>query len=413
MLGVAVTLTVTLTLAGCGSGDRATSNPHAHSALESTDCATTVVRTVGSVLERVYREGVSSERAADAKHLIETSTPLRDAVESGDAAGTVLAARALLRTRHMTNLRVVRDGHTLVNLGGAALAPLTGTLTGADGAPIATYTTSVWDDRGFLDEARGVTEGSLALRASGRSVDGSLELPPGSLPSEGTLTRHHVQYRFTSFPAQSYPSGALRVFVLRPARSPAALCGRSSEATLVNTLRHVANLIYAGEAGPRRAEQLRRIESNRALLEAVARRDPAAIRAAIGVLLHQHVVRMRVSDPGGRVLANVGGPYVLAPGRGELRLHGRTIGTVVLSIQDDEGYLRLAKRLAGMRVLMYMNVAHRPTLVKNSLGPEPGVAPASGVYRYRGATFHVFTVNATAFPSGPLTIRVLVPIPYS
>jgi hypothetical protein len=93
-------------------------------------------------------------------------------------------------------------------------------------------------------------------------------------------------------------------------------------------------------------------------------------------------------------------------------LEGRTIGSFVLSIQDDEGYLRLTKRLGGLRVLMYMNAAH-PQLVKNSLGPSPGTVPASGSYEYRGRSFRVVTVNARAFPSGPLTIRVLIPVPYS
>jgi hypothetical protein len=58
---------------------------------------------------------------------------------------------------------------------------------------------------------------------------------------------------------------------------------------------------------------------------------------------------------------------------------------------------------------MYMS----SKLVKNSLGPSPGQVPASGSYQYRGHSFRVFTVHATAFPSGPLVIRVLVPIPYS
>jgi hypothetical protein len=58
---------------------------------------------------------------------------------------------------------------------------------------------------------------------------------------------------------------------------------------------------------------------------------------------------------------------------------------------------------------MYMN----SQLVKNSLGPSPGTVPASGPYEYRGHSFRVFTVNARAFPSGPLTIRVLIPMPYS
>jgi hypothetical protein len=94
-----------------------------------------------------------------------------------------------------------------------------------------------------------------------------------------------------------------------------------------------------------------------------------------------------------------------------LRLHGHAIGRFVLSVQDDEGYLRLARRLAGLDVLMYVNPPHLQ-LVKNSVGPAPGTVPAGGPYHYRGSTFDVFTLHAQAFPSGPLLIRVLVPIPY-
>ncbi len=398
-------------LAGCGSSVKGARDTHRNTALASADCPTTVVQTVAHVLERVYREGVSSERTVTAQHMIERSTLLREAVERGDAPAATEAAAALLKTGHMTNLRIVRAGRTLTDVGGPALAPLRGTITSAAGTPIATYTTSVWADSGFLDETRGLAEGSIALRDGGRSVDGSLRLPAGTLPNEGALARGRISYRFASFPAESFPSGALRVYVLRPLRSTAALCGRSSEDTVVNTLHRVASLIYAAESGARREQQVKRIQGNRPLLEAVARRDPLATEAAIHVLLHQHVVRMRVSARG-HLLADVGGPYVLAPVTAPLRLGGHRIGTVELSIQDDEGYLRLVKRLAGMRVLMYMNPAH-PTLVKNSLGPEPGVVPAGGRFQYRGGTFHVFTIHAQAFPSGPLTIRVLVPIPYS
>jgi hypothetical protein len=406
-------LILAFTLAGCGSSLKGDPDAHANSALEAAgDCPATVVRTVGRVLERVYREGVESERTVTAQHLIARSIPLREAVERRDAHAVAVAAHALLKTGHLSNLRIVRSGHALVNLGGPALAPLQGTLTNAAGTPIATYTTSVWADSGFLDEGRGVAEGLIALRAGGRSVGGSLKLAAGTLPNEGTLTAHHVSYAFTSFPAAAYPSGGvLRVYVLRTARSTAALCGKSSEDTVVNTLHQVARLIYAAETGARRTEQVKRIQRSRALLEAVARRDPRATEAAIHVLLHEHVVRMRVSA-GGQLLADVGGPYVLAPVTAPLRLGGHRIGSVELSIQDDEGYKRLAGRLAGLRVLMYMNPAH-PTLVKNSLGREPGVVPAGGIYHYRGSTFHVFTINAKAFPSGPLTIRVLVPVPYS
>ncbi len=146
-----------------------------------------------------------------------------------------------------------------------------------------------------------------------------------------------------------------------------------------------------------------------ALLRAVAERDPAATRAAVEALLHQHIVRLRVSA-GGRLLADVGGPFVLAPVHAPLRLDGRTIGSIVLSIQDDEGYMRLAKRLAGLDVLMYMG----SRLVKNSLGPAPGHGPDERPGQLpAGSSFRAFTFDAEAFPSGPLRIRVLIPIPYS
>ncbi len=104
---------------------------------------------------------------------------------------------------------------------------------------------------------------------------------------------------------------------------------------------------------------------------------------------------------------------MLAPVTAPLRANGHRIGSFVLSIQDDEGYLRLTRRLAGLDVLMYMNGKGGQRLVKNSLGPTPAIVPASGPYTYHGQSFRVITVHAKAFPTGPLTIRVLIPIPYS
>jgi hypothetical protein len=400
-------------LAGCGStvgaspAARASADPDPPASGAGLSCAATVLDTDGRVLERVYNEGVSSERTASAQHLIAGSAALRRAVESGSAASAREAALALLATGHMTNLRVTRGGRTLVDVGGPALAPIQGTVNGAGGAPIASYVTSVWADSGFVAEADGVAQGRIAVRANGRSVGGSLSLPRGALPSEGTLMRGHVAYQFTSFAAESYPSGAVRVYVLVPVATTARLCGPTSEDTLVNTLARIANLIYAGERGPRTLTQIRRVQRDPALLSAVARREPVAARQAVEALLHKHLVRLRVSA-GGQLLADVGGPYVLGPVRAPLTLHGRRIGSLELSIQDDEGYKRLTGRLVGLDVLMYMS----SQLVKNSLGPAPGNVPATGSFQYHGRSFRVFTVHAEAFPSGPLVIRVLVPIPY-
>jgi hypothetical protein len=223
------------------------------------------------------------------------------------------------------------------------------------------------------------------------------------------LTRGHIAYQYTSFPVRAYPSGAVSIYLLLPTSSIVPLCAQMSEDTTVNTLQQVAHLIYEGELGRSAHKQLQRVQRDRALLEAVANRDTTAAKLAIDALLNQHIVRIRVTV-GGRLLSDVGGPYVLAPVSGPLNLHGHKIGNVVLSIQDDEGYLRLARRLAALDVLMYMSPGHQ--LVKNSLGPLPGFVPASGNYSYHGHAFRVFTVKAEEFPSGPLTIRVLVPIPY-
>lgn len=389
-------------LAGCGSG--AADAPRS--------CPATVLDTLGKVLQRVYAEGVFSERTASARHMIGASLPLRRAVEAGDAAATAAAAHELIATGHMTNLRVTRGASVLADEGGGAIAPLRGVLADARGRPIAGYLTSVWSDEGFIAESDGVGEGVVALRQGARTLAGSLALPARALAGEGALTVRGVRYQYTSFAGVRYPRGALRVYLFKPLASAKQLCGASSQDTAVNVLARIANLIYAGEGGHRTLAQIRRVQRNQALLAAVARHDATATRAAAEALLHHHLVRLRVLAADGTLLVDDGGPYVLAPVSAPLRLHGRRIGSVVVSIQDDEGYKRLVHRLVGLPVLMYMNTP-RPTLVKNSLGPSPGRVPAHGSHTYRGRRYRVFTVDAQAFPSGPLTIRVLVPVPYS
>ena len=385
----------------------------------SNTCAPTILEALNQVAQHIYNEGVSSERTEIATRTITGSSALREAVEHGDLAAVRAVAKSLLASGHITSLTVLRGTQTLANVGTPdAIAPLHGSITAKTGAPIGSFVTSVWADSGFDDEMKGVVEGDVALRQDGHSVGGSLLLPPGEMAPAGSITRHGIAFQYASFPATAYPSGALRVYILRRADATAELCGTSAQDSLVKTLSHVASLIYAGEGGAHALTQIHLAQHNSALLQAVAEHNPAAARKAVVHLVfdHAHIVRMRVSA-GGHLLSDVGGPWVLAPVSGPLRLHGKTIGTVTLSIQDDEGYLRLAKRLVGLDVLMYMNpTGAHPELVKNSLGPGvggPSSIPAEGPYTYRGHNFRVFTLNARSFPSGPLQISVLIPIPYS
>ncbi|MHB8234933.1 MAG: hypothetical protein ACYDHT_09805 [Solirubrobacteraceae bacterium] len=403
-------------LSGCGSDLHDSDDARADvDAITYASCASTVLHALGAVATRVYGEGISSERTLSALHMIESSAALRAAVESGNATQARAAARALIATGHLTNLRVVRGGTRLLDLGGRAVAPLKGTLKDASGKPMASFQTSVWAAAGLLAEVNGIAEGQAVLRTSGATpsadhdLAGAIALPPGGLPAQGTLTRAGVAYQFTSLPVSGFPNGeAQRLYLLRTISSTAPLCGSSDEDTTVNTLSHIARLIYDGEAGKRTIKQIRRVQANAALLQAVSKRDGAATRKAIEALLHEHIVRLRVSA-GGRLLSDVGGPYVLAPVTAPLRRGGHTIGSFTMSIQDDEGYKRLANRLAGLDVLMYMG----GKLVKSTLGASPGAIPTTGAVRHGGKSFRAYTFTAEAFPSGPLRITVLIPSPYT
>src|ERR1700735_63696 len=138
-----------LAAGGWGIANRSSSSAHASATVHqappgaSTVCAQTVLGVLGDVVQRVYREGVSSERTASALSLIEQSIPLREAVERNDPQAARAAANALLATGHMANLTITRGGgagggdRTLAVVGApGALAPLHGTLTDAGGAPI-------------------------------------------------------------------------------------------------------------------------------------------------------------------------------------------------------------------------------------------------------------------------------------
>ncbi len=394
LTGAAIALAATAVLAGCGASSQSSSVAHIGAGEPaSTTCAQTVLGALGDVAMRIYREGVASERTVVAAHLIDASRPLRRAVERDDAPAARTAALALIATGHMTNLKIMRGGKVLADVGSpAALAPVSGIITGTSRSPIGTFVTSVWSDEGFLLETDGITGGAVALRSGGRSIAGSFELPAGQLPRQGTLSWHGIDYQYTSFPAQRYPSGPVDVYLLRTIDSTRKLCGPTSEDTLFKTMSHIASLIYAGEAGGRALTEVHRVQNSPALLRAVARREPAATRQAVSALLNQHIVRLRVSA-GGRLLADVGGPFVLAP------VKPRCVSTDARSAASC-CRSRTTRATSGWpvawrtRVLMYMG----STLVKNSLGPNPGAVPASGSYSYGGHDFRVFTLNADRVP---------------
>jgi hypothetical protein len=192
--------------------------------------------------------------------------------------------------------------------------------------------------------------------------------------------------------------------------APAAACGDRAGEVLATAAGTVAERIYAAEV--KSAEVLsdkQQIESDGPLLSALASGDGAAIKAAVHRLVysHTHIVRLRVSR-GSVLLADDGGPYILAPVSGRLRSHGREIGHFVFSVQDDLGYVKLVTRFIGAPLVLRTDSGNVP--LDGLLSPGPDTIPDRGPVAYRGTTYAAYSFKAQAYPSGRLRVSLLLPL---
>lgn len=173
----------------------------------------------------------------------------------------------------------------------------------------------------------------------------------------------------------------------------------------------MATRIYVNELSSSEVfHDKRQVESYSPLLNALESGNRAAVREAVTSLVfsHTHVVRLRVSR-GGEVLADVGGPEILAPVSGTLRSGSRTVGRYVLSVQDDLGYVKLVTRFTGVPLLL--RKGSHTLAVEGAINPGPASIPSHGPVSYRNRTYESFSLDAQAFPSGRLRISLLVPVP--
>jgi hypothetical protein len=260
----------------------------------------------------------------------------------------------------------------LADLGSApALAPTNGVIRDARGRPVGRYTIAVGEDAAIAGIIRALTGAGVRILPAGRPA-----------PARAAA----------SFPATAFPSGALRVWLVG---RPAAGCAATTPQTIAATYGAIAMRLYRVEAaGPSTARVLRYVARDRRFVTAVAHDDPVALRAAIVRFFRTrflHVVRVRATPADGRLVGDVGGPYVLAPASSSVREpDGRLVGTVTLSVQDDTGYIKLIRRFTGLGVLM-----------RTPAGAVPGSSPACAAPDYRFV--------ATAFPSGPLDVALVSP----
>jgi hypothetical protein len=191
-----------------------------------------------------------------------------------------------------------------------------------------------------------------------------------------------------------------------------APCGAASAATIGAVDASVVAHIYANElAGTEVRADLQHVMSASDLSAAVSVANAqATLAAATRIVYHRHwhIVRLRVTDRRGRLLADVGGPYVTAPVTGEITSGGRVVGRFVMSVQDDYGVVKLEYRFVGDPVAIY--VGSKPVSVYGTVTFPTGVPPGPTV-TLAGITYRVQTQTLTAFPTGTIRLVQLVAPP--
>jgi hypothetical protein len=387
-------------LPACGS---ATASSHTGASATPTACAATVAGALGQVGERVYHAAATGDDVAEALGRVRGSAALASAVQSGNASAAAAALRTLLKGQ-IVRIEVLRDGHVLASAGaGSAIAPVDGSIPGTDGS----FILSVQSDEDYLQVTHQITGAQVLLISGTKRLAGTTS-GPASVPASGPLSFGGQGYEVVSLAGASYPSGAMRIALLVPAGGLA--CPGSAAQTRVETLGEVGERIYREErSSPAVVATLHRLERSAAFRSAVAARNAAATHEAIDGFFaaHIHVVRVRVTvgeRAGERLLIDDGGPYVLAPVRGTLRSGGRVVGHFEMSIQDDAGYLKLARLFTGAQVLMRVGARQ----VQGTLSPGPASVPDRGAVSYGGHSYEAYSFTAEAFPSGALQISLLL-----
>jgi hypothetical protein len=187
--------------------------------------------------------------------------------------------------------------------------------------------------------------------------------------------------------------------------SAAGGCGPATPQTIAAVQADVGRRIYAGEIdGTETRLDASRVAGYQPLLAALASGETQAVQSAVHALVykpHWHIVRLRVLR-GGHLLADVGGPHVLAPVRGTLRVNGRAVGSYVMSVQDDLGYVKLVSRFIGAPVDLYTGAK----FVMGTLAPAPPASAAS--VSAAGGRFIAVPLSLRAFPTGPLQASLFV-----
>ncbi len=398
-------------LIGCGAGTSADGSTSAPSAarLASPRCAEATARALGKVAENVYHEIAGGRIALPAAERVASAPTVLAAAETGNPRAVRAAIAPLLRGQ-LVRVRVSIGQRTIAEYGTAnGIAPVSTPLRDAAGLQIGTVTASEEGMYGYASTVYAITGAQVFGRAGKHWLGGSESPGPSSLADHGEVSLRGARYSVYSFAGTGFPRIAMRTFVLAPIPLASA-CAPTPAETAIDTIGETAKKIYVQEqSGAATVAVVRDFERSHAFQQAVATDDPIATREAIDAFFRTtlHVVRVRATL-GEKLVADVGGPHVLAPIRGNVRdAKGQIVGHFLLSVQDDLGYVILAHRFTGAQVLLYEDPTH-PEEIVGSITPPPASVPAHGTISYGGVRYWGYSFNAQAFPEGPLRVSLLI-----
>jgi hypothetical protein len=227
----------------------------------------------------------------------------------------------------------------------------------------------------------------------------------GSTPSARTAAQ----------PSTSSPtSGGVHTSSSRSSSSPATRSASRPRLSRIDKTVKVAKLSYLSETrGFVLHQQLARIARDGILLNALSRGSVAGAQAEADAQLNSpgnhfaHVTRISVVR-GSRVLVNAtvnaDGVFVVAPGRRVLRSHGRLLGTLLVSIQDVTGYVKVVHDLTGATVVA-RGASGRVRVSRGA--PALGRLPASGHFTSAGRRYAVRSFHEVGWGNEPLTVWIL------
>lgn len=189
-------------------------------------------------------------------------------------------------------------------------------------------------------------------------------------------------------------------------------CGSATGATLAAVDSTVVDDVYANElSGSEVSSDLAHVTDDADLISAVVGgSSAAALRAVQKIVYHHgwHIVRLRVLGGAGRVLADVGGPYVIAPVSGVLRAAGgAAVGSFLMSVQDDVGVTKLETGIVGDPIGIYV----KGKLVAASDGRLPAQLPSGPTVQLKHARYLAVSETYDAFPTGTLQALLLLAPP--